>query len=136
MGSGLFWAELRIESLKLFLYIIIRYMSEEFLCKISSKYLEAWHSYHRKTWPAKFGVPPCTRIRIRILLMRIEYRSFLNIGIFKNLKLVPSSITIIYNYIHYRVEHQTLPVRFFCDSYGVLQDIYLKFCTETLPTYI
>ena len=27
----------------------------------------------------------------------------------------------------YRVEHQTLPVRFLCDSYGMLQDIYLKF---------
>ena len=36
----------------------------------------------------------------------------------------------------YRVEHQTLPVRFFCDSYGVLQDIYLKFCIQTLLAYI
>ena len=36
----------------------------------------------------------------------------------------------------YRVEHQTLPVSFFCDSYGMLQDIYLKFCIETLQTYI
>ena len=35
----------------------------------------------------------------------------------------------------YRVEHQTLPVRFFCDSYGMLQDIDLKFCIETLQTY-
>ena len=45
---------------KKFIHIIIRYMSEEFLYKISSKYLEAYHSYHRKTWPAKFAVSPCT----------------------------------------------------------------------------
>ena len=53
-------AELRTKSLKNFLHVIIRYMSEEFPYKISMKYLEAYHSYHRKTWPAKFGVPPCT----------------------------------------------------------------------------
>ena len=36
----------------------------------------------------------------------------------------------------YRVEHQTLQVSFFCDSYGMLQDIYLKFYIETLQTYM
>ena len=35
-------------------------MSDEFLYKISSKYFEAFHCYHRKTWLAKFWdpVPP------------------------------------------------------------------------------
>ena len=41
-------AELKTESLKNFPHIIIRYMSEEFLYKISNKYLEAYHRYHRK----------------------------------------------------------------------------------------
>ena len=36
----------------------------------------------------------------------------------------------------YRVEHQTLPVRFFCDSCGMLQNIYLKLCTGALQTCI
>ena len=36
----------------------------------------------------------------------------------------------------YRVEHQTLPVRFFFDNYVILQDIYLKLCIESLQTYI
>ena len=54
-------AELRTKSMKLFCYSITRYMSEEFLYKISSKYLEAYNSYQRKTGPAKFGVPPCIR---------------------------------------------------------------------------
>ena len=38
--------------------------------------------------------------------------------------------------VQYRVKQQTLPVRFFCDSYDMLQDIYLKFCIETLQTCI
>ena len=61
----LFWffirllQDVRLKALSLvFLNIIIRYMFEEFLYKIPSKYLEAYHSYHRKTWPAKFGVSP------------------------------------------------------------------------------
>ena len=36
----------------------------------------------------------------------------------------------------YRVEHQTLPVRFFFDNYVILQDIYLELCIESLQTYI
>ena len=40
-------------------------MSEKFLHKIPSEYLEANRSYHRKTWPAKFVVTPCTDAQIQ-----------------------------------------------------------------------